>query len=196
MTDLAGHFTAHWRSLAFKQNAGKLLLALSGGLDSMTLAQLLLSAKIPFAAAHCNFGLRGAASEGDERFVLEWCEAHGIECHVKRFDIRASEGSTQMAARSLRYEWFDELVHERHYAALLTAHHADDVAETVLLNLARGTGLADCTAFRSSAATSSVHYFLPPAKRLQNMPRQKTSYGARTLQTLRRRTSEMESGTM
>lgn len=96
------------------------------------------------AVAHCNFGLRGAESDGDEEFVRNWCSAHGSDCYVKRFDTAAyaaSNGiSTEMAARDLRYAWFAELMREHHFAAVAVAHNANDNAETLILNLLRGTG--------------------------------------------------------
>jgi tRNA(Ile)-lysidine synthase len=143
MIGLSALFKANWPAL--KVDAGRpVLLALSGGLDSMALAQLLIEAEIPFAAAHCNFSLRDAESDGDEAFIREWSAAQNVTLHVKRFDTKQQAGagqSIQMAARELRYEWFEELRTEYGYAAILTAHHAGDLAETVLINLVRGTGL-------------------------------------------------------
>lgn len=121
------------------------LVAVSGGRDSMLLAQKVRLSGGPFAMAHCNFGLRGAESDADEAFVREWAAAAGVTCHVRRFDTAgyaASEGiSIEMAARQQRYRWFGELCREFGYEAVLTAHHADDEAETFFLNLLRGTGV-------------------------------------------------------
>lgn len=112
----------------------------------MVLAHLLLLAKIPFAAAHANFRLRGKDADEDAIAVADWCTANSIAFHTTSFDTKAvaaeRKQSIQMAARELRYEWFDSLRKQHRYAAVLTAHHADDVAETVLINLARGTGIA------------------------------------------------------
>ena len=97
-----------------------------------------------FAVAHCNFGLRGAESDGDETFVRAWCAGRGIECLTARFDTRAHAAghgiSIEMAARELRYDWFARLCRERGFEAVAVAHNADDNAETLLLNLLRGTG--------------------------------------------------------
>lgn len=116
----------------------KLLLAVSGGVDSMVMAELFLAEKIPFAIAHCNFGLRGEASDGDEKLVMEWAEGHGVDCYVKSFNI---EGSVQLAARDARYQWFEELALTNDFDKLATAHHLEDSLETVLINLTRGTGI-------------------------------------------------------
>lgn len=121
------------------------LLAVSGGVDSMVLAELFCRAKFSFAIAHCNFGLRGAESDGDEVFVRHWTEEHDVIFHTRKFETSQkaeTDGiSIQMAARDLRYAWFEELIQEFKYDYLATAHHADDNIETVLLNITRGTGL-------------------------------------------------------
>ena len=123
----------------------KVVLALSGGIDSMILADLLLKAKMQFVAAHCNFHLRGEESDGDERFVREFAEKNGIQCFVKHFDTEqyaAEQGaSIEMAARDLRYAWFEELRQQLGYEKIAVAHHADDQAETFFINLLRGAGL-------------------------------------------------------
>ncbi len=122
-----------------------LLLAVSGGIDSMCLAEKARLEGGPFAIAHCNFGLRGKESDGDEEFVCNWARSHGIPCHVRRFETRsyaASKGiSVEMAARRLRYHWFGELCRKQGYEGVAVAHNANDNAETLLLNLLRGTGL-------------------------------------------------------
>ncbi len=146
MSDLLQRFKNNWKGKHFPPAGQPLLLALSGGLDSMTLACLLMAANIPFAAAHCNFSLRGKDSDADATFVESWCIANGIVCYVRSFNtaIIAAESacSIQMTARELRYSWFEALRKEHRYAAILTAHHAGDVAETMLINLARGSGIA------------------------------------------------------
>ena len=123
----------------------KVVLALSGGIDSMVLADLLLKSKVDFMVAHCNFHLRGEESDGDERFVCDFAERNGIQCFVKHFDTEkyaAGQGiSIEMAARDLRYAWFEELRQQLGYDKIAVAHHADDQAETFFINLLRGAGL-------------------------------------------------------
>ena len=98
-----------------------------------------------FAVAHCNFRLRGEESDGDEAFVRAWCAEQGMECFVRSFDTAdyaAEHGlSIEMAARELRYSWFAELCREQGFEAVAVAHNADDNAETLILNLLRGTGI-------------------------------------------------------
>ena len=123
----------------------KIILALSGGIDSMVLADLLLKAKVEFVAAHCNFHLRGHESDGDDWFVRKFAENRGIQCFVKHFETEkyaAKYGiSIEMAARDLRYAWFEELRQQLGYDKIAVAHHADDQAETFFINLLRGAGL-------------------------------------------------------
>jgi tRNA(Ile)-lysidine synthase len=123
-----------------------ILLAISGGVDSVVMAHLFHFAGWRCAVAHCNFSLRGEESDGDEEFVKKLALHYGFEFHSKRFDTEAyatDNGiSIQMAARQLRYRWFDELMKEHGYSCTAVAHHADDVAETMLINLTRGTGIA------------------------------------------------------
>ncbi|MDO5316377.1 MAG: tRNA lysidine(34) synthetase TilS [bacterium] len=123
----------------------KVILALSGGIDSKVLADLLLKAKVEFVAAHCNFHLRGEESDGDEKFVRDYAERKGIQCFVKHFETEkyaAEQGvSIEMAARDLRYAWFEELRQQLGYDKIAVAHHADDQAETFFINLLRGAGL-------------------------------------------------------
>ena len=132
-----------------------LLVAVSGGVDSMCLAQKVRLEGGPFAIAHCNFGLRGAESDGDEAFVTQWARKNGVPCHVKRFDTEryASERgvSVEMAARELRYRWFGQLCRENGYEGVAVAHHANDNAETLLLNLLRGTGLKGICGMKDSS---------------------------------------------
>jgi tRNA(Ile)-lysidine synthase len=126
-------------------NGKKLLLATSGGLDSMVMAHLFQNLKCEMALAHCNFQLRGLESFGDQNFVQEYAESNDIPLFVTQFDTQAFANdyklSTQVAARDLRYNWFYELLETENYDYVLTAHHADDNIETFLINLSRGTGL-------------------------------------------------------
>lgn len=122
----------------------RLLLAVSGGVDSVVLTHLCHEAKLDFALAHCNFNLRGEESDGDEAFVSDLADALDVEVHIENFDTEkyASERriSIQMAARDLRYDWFEQLRQTLHFDYILTAHHANDNLETFLINLIRGTG--------------------------------------------------------
>ena len=123
----------------------KVILAISGGIDSMVLADLLLKAKVEFVVAHCNFHLRGHESDGDDWFVRKFAEKRGIQCFVKHFETEkyaAKYGiSIEMAARDLRYAWFEQLRQQLGYDKIAVAHHADDQAETFFINLLRGAGL-------------------------------------------------------
>ncbi len=134
----------------------KLLLAVSGGVDSVVLCELCHQAGYDFTIAHCNFQLRGDESERDEQFVRDLGEKYKVEVKIKRFDTEqyAAEHkiSIQEAARALRYEWFEELVVSRESGVgslvlnvILTAHHKDDNIETLLMNFFRGTGLHGLT---------------------------------------------------
>ena len=124
----------------------RILLALSGGVDSVVLAELLLELGYTFSAAHCNFHLRGEESNRDAKFVIKWAERKKVKLFVQDFDTYAymqEKGiSLEMAARELRYSWFENLMQENQIDYLLTAHHADDSAETFFINLLRGTGIA------------------------------------------------------
>lgn len=123
-----------------------ILLAVSGGIDSMYLAYRApeLFPGASFAVAHCNFSLRGDESDGDEAFVREWCESHEMKLFTRRFDTSgyaSTKGiSIEMAARDLRYEWFEALCREEGFDSVAVAHNANDNAETLMLNLLRGTG--------------------------------------------------------
>ena len=133
------------------------LLALSGGVDSMTMGRLFLESKVasgcPMAVAHVNFSLRGEASDADEALVREWAASHGLPFHTRRFDTAAEAArrgiSVEMAARELRYGWFGELRRELGLGYIAVAHHLNDDVETLFLNLTRGTGLRGLTGIRS-----------------------------------------------
>ena len=128
-----------------KELSGKLILALSGGIDSMVLADMLLHSKADFVLAHCNFHLRGEESDGDEKFVRDYAERKGLTLYVKQFDTlnyaEEHKLSIEMAARELRYAWFEELRQQLNYDFIAVAHHADDQLETFFINLLRGAGI-------------------------------------------------------
>ncbi|WP_022823944.1 tRNA lysidine(34) synthetase TilS [Hymenobacter norwichensis] len=123
-----------------------LLVAVSGGQDSVVLADVLHRLGVPFAVAHCHFGLRGEEADADEQFVRKLAKKYEVPYFAEFFQTKAfaeQEGiSTQMAARALRYEWFERLRQTQNLAYIATAHHQRDAAETMLLNLTHGTGLA------------------------------------------------------
>ena len=142
---MSDQFQAYINRYHLLAEGNKIVLALSGGIDSMVLADLLLKTKVDFVVAHCNFHLRGAESDGDEQFVREFAERNGIQCFVKHFGTEqyaVEQGvSIEMAARDLRYAWFEELRQQLGYDKIAVAHHADDQAETFFINLLRGAGL-------------------------------------------------------
>jgi tRNA(Ile)-lysidine synthase len=123
----------------------RLLLGVSGGKDSMALAHMLIEAGYTFSVAHCNFGLRGEEAEGDEAFVKEYFLKKNIEVISTRFPTKEyaekTNCSIQMAARELRYQWFNDLLAKNGFTYILTAHHANDAIETFFINLLRGSGL-------------------------------------------------------
>ena len=127
------------------------LLAVSGGIDSICLASLFLnsSAGRRFAVAHCNFHLRGEDSDSDEALVAAWCGRNGVRYHKADFDTEQYASShnisIEMAARELRYDWFSSLCKDNGYYGVAVAHNANDNAETLILNLLRGTGLRGIT---------------------------------------------------
>ena len=139
------HLTNNFSFLSGK----KLLLATSGGLDSMVMAHLFKSLNFEIALAHCNFQLRGMESFEDQLFVQNYADANAIPVFTTQFDTQSFASdyklSTQVAARELRYNWFYELLEIHNYDYILTAHHADDNIETFLIHLVRGSGLEGFT---------------------------------------------------
>ncbi len=127
----------------------RILIAISGGLDSVVLTHLCYLSGLKLALAHCNFNLRGDESDADENFVLQLAEDLDLEVFIECFDTEAfakeHSVSIQMAARELRYDWFAELAEQLNFDYILTAHHADDNLETFLINFTRGTGLDGLT---------------------------------------------------
>jgi tRNA(Ile)-lysidine synthase len=145
LQELDNHIAKHLPFLKGK----KLLIACSGGVDSVVLTHLLHKLGFSIAIAHCNFSLRGKESNEDEEFVLNLAKKLEIAVFSETFDTKAyareHKLSTQLAARELRYRWFEEILKDFKYDFLLTAHHADDDLETFLINLSRGTGLRGLT---------------------------------------------------
>lgn len=133
-------------------STSSLLVAVSGGVDSMVLCDLLLKTNRKFAVAHANFQLRSTDSEQDELFVKKYCERNQLKFFSKKFNVKeykqSGNFSTQMAARDLRYEWFQKLCKDNLFDFLLTAHNLDDSFETFMLNLSRGTGLEGLTGIK------------------------------------------------
>ena len=124
---------------------GTSITAVSGGLDSMVLLHLAQAAKLKIAVANCNFNLRGAESDGDSEFVKKYCSEYSFQLFATSFNTlkfaKEHKLSTQMAARDLRYLWFEEIRQEQNFDYILTAHHLDDNLETFLINLSRGSGI-------------------------------------------------------
>jgi tRNA(Ile)-lysidine synthase len=139
------HLSQHFPFLKGK----KLLLAVSGGLDSMVLLHLFQQLDYEIIVLHCNFQLRGLESFGDQQFIQEYASQHNIQLSFTQFDTEAFANdyklSIQIAARELRYSWFYEQLEIQDGDYILTAHHADDNLETFLINLSRGTGLDGLT---------------------------------------------------
>ena len=121
------------------------VLAISGGVDSMVLANLFLINNLNFSIAHCNFQLRGKESDDDELFINKWCSEKDIKLYNKKFSTedycKNNKLTIQMGARELRYEWFRELIDKEKHDFIVTAHHIDDQLETFIINSIRGTGI-------------------------------------------------------
>lgn len=126
--------------------ADKIIASVSGGIDSMVLIHLLHETGFSFAIGHCNFQLREEESDKDESFVIDAAKKYGVRIFTTRFDTasfaRENGISIQMAARDLRRQWFEKLCEEQGYDKICTAHHLNDSLETVIFNLAKGTGIS------------------------------------------------------
>jgi tRNA(Ile)-lysidine synthase len=146
MMNLLQRFKDNCQKHLFAEPGDKVLLAVSGGSDSMCMADLFLKSGKAFAIAHCNFQLRGEESDKDETLVREWALQHNISIHSVRFDtahqMKEWKKGVQETARILRYEWFEQIREEHQYTCIATAHNANDNVETVLINLFKGTGIS------------------------------------------------------
>lgn len=150
-------FTEFQNQLSKKYNllqSKNLLLAVSGGIDSMVLLDLMRRLEFNLTVAHCNFSLRASESDLDENFVVNYCKQNNIPVYIKRFDTKKyafeNKQSIQVSARELRYQWFLELKEKHRYDYIITAHHLDDSLETFFINLSRGTGIEGLTGIRES----------------------------------------------
>lgn len=146
MAGMLEKFLSYISEKSLFQPEEKILLAVSGGIDSVVMSHLFFKAKLNFAIAHCNFGLRGDESDEDELFVKKLAKKYKVPFYADTFETEAfaqkEKISIQMAARTLRYRWFEQLLDSQHYDYLATAHHLNDTIETVLFNLTKGTGIS------------------------------------------------------
>jgi len=144
--DLLRRFQDYIRSFSLTGQKDHLLIAVSGGIDSVVLCELIFQSGYKFSIAHCNFQLRGNESERDQEFVQSVSKKYSVPFLVKKFDTenyaKEKKVSIQVAARELRYAWFHELIQQGKGHCIVTAHHLDDNIETVLMNFFKGTGLA------------------------------------------------------
>ena len=153
MTTANGAFVERFRKYVSSNElfteGDRILLAVSGGVDSMVMLSLFTECGYDVGVAHCNFCLRGVESDEDEILVAEEAQKRGVACYNRRFDtlgeMERTGDSMEMAARRLRYEWFDELCAEHGYSVVAVAHHMADSIETFVINLLRGTGLRGLT---------------------------------------------------
>lgn len=142
-------FQRHIEANALVTHDDRILLTVSGGVDSMVMLSLFVRSGYAVSVAHCNFQLRGEESDEDEVLVADEAAKYGAQVYNQRFDTLAEMERTgesmEMAARRLRYAWFEALSREHGYTAIAVAHHADDSIETFFINLLRGTGLRGLT---------------------------------------------------
>jgi len=142
----AARFSTYIEQNQLFNTGDRVLAAVSGGMDSVLMVHLLKAAGCSFGIAHCNFQLRGADADADQQFCRQLAHNLGVEFHTINFDttayVREHKISVQMAARELRYQWFEQIRKQYNYATVALAHHQNDAIETILLNLIRGTGIA------------------------------------------------------
>jgi tRNA(Ile)-lysidine synthase len=146
---MTNSFIAYIEKIKLFNHNQKILLTVSGGIDSMVMLDLFMKSGFQAGIAHCNFGLRGDESDADEMFVSESAKIYRCPLYVKNMDAKSfaekQKLSLQMAARELRYAWFEELIDETDFDLYATAHQFDDQIETFFINLLRGTGIAGLT---------------------------------------------------
>ena len=146
MPSLLKLFTDHVEKERLFDRSDKVLLAVSGGIDSVVMADLFAKAGYTFGIAHCNFQLRGKDSDSDEAFVKSLAEHYHVPIHCITFDTlafaKSNKLSVEEAARKLRYDFFDDTIQNNDYQFVATAHHLNDSIETFFINLIRGTGIA------------------------------------------------------
>lgn len=146
------------------------MVAISGGADSVALLDVLLRAGYSCIAAHCNFHLRGAESDRDEAFVRDLCKQMKVDLEVAQFDTKAyaetHKVGIEVAARELRYAWFEQVARAHACQAICVAHHQNDQAETILLNLKRGTGLRGLAGMRPISANPMASEGVPVVRPL------------------------------
>ena len=139
---VSGYIQSH----SLCQPESRILAAVSGGIDSIVLCEVLHQLKYDFAIAHCNFGLRAEEAEADQVFVKKLAKKYNVPFFTENFSTRAfaeqEKLSIQMAARTLRYQWFEQVRQQEGYDYIATAHHSNDTTETILLHLTKGTGIA------------------------------------------------------
>ena len=143
---MINRYTAFIKSKYLFKKTDRILLAVSAGIDSVVMADLFHQAGFNFGIAHCNFGLRGKESDGDETFTQKLARQYKVPFFTTRFNTSefasSRKISIQMAARELRYTWFEEIRSAEKFDFIATAHHLDDQVETFLINLIRGTGIS------------------------------------------------------
>ena len=166
-----------------------MLVAVSGGADSVALLEVLQRAGYQCIAAHCNFHLRGEESNRDEAFVRELCAQMNVPLEVVSFDTssyaRAQHVGIEVAARELRYKWFDEIAREKGCQAVAVAHHQNDQAETILLNLKRGAGLRGLAGMRPISANPMAPEGVPVVRPLLCTTRDYIEYYLRSKRGLK-----------
>ncbi|HRO42477.1 MAG TPA: tRNA lysidine(34) synthetase TilS [Flavipsychrobacter sp.] len=144
--NLFEEFKSNWKRKSFARKEQSILLAVSGGSDSMVMCELFLKAEIKFGIAHCNFQLRSKDADEDETFVANWARKNNILFFSTRFETekisKEWKKGIQETARDLRYEWLEKIRSENNFHFIATAHHANDNVETLLINLFRGTGMS------------------------------------------------------